>query len=110
SGAAKDTTPPSRLGFIAHVFQAPVIAGVFCSPAAGDIMPNWISRLLGGGANVPAERKAFAGHTLLSLSQLGAASWSQRGFASLVNQGFAKNPVVYRCVRLIAETANRVPL
>lgn len=73
-------------------------------------MPNWISRLLGGGANVPAERKAFAGHTLLSLSQLGAASWSQRGFASLVNQGFAKNPVVYRCVRLIAETANRVPL
>ena len=56
------------------------------------------------------ESKSFAGHTLFSLSQLGAASWSQRGFASLVNQGFAKNPVVYRCVRLIAETANRVPL
>ena len=73
-------------------------------------MPNWISRLLGGGANTPAERKSFNGHTLLSLSQLGAASWSNRGFASLVNQGFARNPVVYRCVRLIAETANRVPL
>ncbi len=73
-------------------------------------MPNWISRLLGGGANTPGERKSLGGHSLLSLSQLGAASWSNRGFASLVNQGFARNPVVYRCVRLIAETANRVPL
>ena len=73
-------------------------------------MPNWISRLLGGQMHMPDERKAFSGHTLLSLNQLGAANWSQRGFASLVNQGFAKNPVVYRCVRLIAETANRVPL
>ncbi|WP_332693641.1 phage portal protein [Devosia sp.] len=73
-------------------------------------MPNWISRLLGGGTNTPAETKNFAGHTLLSLSQLGAANWSHRGFASLVNQGFARNPVVYRCVRLIAEAANRVPL
>ena len=73
-------------------------------------MPNWISRLLGGGTNTPAERKSFAGHSLLSLNQLGAANWSNRGFASLVNQGFARNPVVYRCVRLIAETANRVPL
>ncbi|MFN4212028.1 MAG: phage portal protein [Devosia sp.] len=73
-------------------------------------MPNWISRLLGGQSNTPAETKSFAGHTLLSLSQLGAANWSHRGFASLVNQGFARNPVVYRCVRLIAEAANRVPL
>ncbi|WEK02788.1 MAG: phage portal protein [Candidatus Devosia phytovorans] len=73
-------------------------------------MPNWINRLFRGGANTPVEAKAFAGHSLLSLSQLGAANWSGRGFASLVNQGFARNPVVYRCIRLIAETANRVPL
>ena len=73
-------------------------------------MPNWINRLLGGRDNAPAERKAFAGHTLFSLSQLGAANWSQRGFASLAGEGFGRNPVVYRCVRLIAETANRVPL
>ena len=73
-------------------------------------MPNWISRLLGGRLSTPTERKDFAGHSLLSLNQLGAANWSHRGFASLVNQGFARNPVVYRCVRLVAETANRVPL
>lgn len=73
-------------------------------------MPNWIGRLLGGQTNTPGERKSFAGHSMLSLSQLGAPNWSQRGFVSLVNQGFARNPVVYRCVRLIAEAANRVPL
>lgn len=72
-------------------------------------MPNWISRFLGGQTNTPAERKS-SGQTLLSLSQLRAANWSNRGFVSLVNQGFARNPVVYRCVRLIAEATNRVPL
>ncbi|UXN73460.1 phage portal protein [Devosia sp. A8/3-2] len=44
------------------------------------------------------------------MNALGPANWSQRGFASPVNQGFMKNPVVYRCVRLIAEAANQVPL
>ncbi|WP_108395757.1 phage portal protein [Devosia submarina] len=73
-------------------------------------MPNWINRLLGGGTNAPAEHKAYGTQTLVSLSQLGAANWSSRGFASLANQGYARNPVVYRCIRLIAETANRVPL
>lgn len=73
-------------------------------------MPNWISRLLGGGTNMPAERKSSGGQTVLSLSQLGAPNWSPRGYASLASQGYARNPVVYRCVRLVAETANRVPL
>ena len=39
-------------------------------------MPNWISRLMGGGANAPVETKNFAGHTLISLSALGPANWS----------------------------------
>ncbi len=73
-------------------------------------MPEWMNRLFGGGAGAAGEQKSFGGHTLLTLSQLGAPNWSGRGFASLVNQGFARNPVVYRCVRLIAEAANRVPL
>jgi HK97 family phage portal protein len=73
-------------------------------------MPNFLSRLFGGRTNTPQETKSFAGHTMLSLSQLGPAQWSGRGYASLVNQGFMRNPVVYRCVRLIAEAANRVPL
>ncbi|WIY53662.1 phage portal protein [Devosia sp. YIM 151766] len=73
-------------------------------------MPNWMNRLFGGRTDAPGETKAFAGQAMLTLSQLGPAQWSGRGYASLVNQGFMRNPVVYRCVRLIAETANRVPL
>ena len=73
-------------------------------------MPNWINRLFGGRNNTPSETKSFAGHTLMTLSALGPAQWSGRGYASLVNQGFMRNPVVYRCIRLIAEAANRVPL
>ncbi len=70
-------------------------------------MPNWWNRLT--GANAPAERKAIPLHSLVSWNELDA-SWTRRGFVSLANEGFAKNPVVYRCVRLIAEAAARVPL
>jgi HK97 family phage portal protein len=73
-------------------------------------MPNWLTRLVGGRVNAPAEQKAAGGSTLLTLTALGEANWSGRGFASLTQQGFARNPVVYRCVRLIAESATRVPL
>jgi HK97 family phage portal protein len=72
-------------------------------------MPRWWNRLP-GGANAPHERKAVPLSALTSWSQLAGPGWSRRGFASLVNEGFAKNPVVYRCVRMIAEGANRVPL
>ena len=73
-------------------------------------MPNWMSRLFGGRTNTTGETKNFTGHTLMTLNALGPAQWSGRGYASLVSQGFMRNPVVYRCIRLIAETANRVPL
>jgi len=70
-------------------------------------MPNWFTRLTGGVA-APAERKAL--QSFVSLSALGEASWSRRGFVSLAGSGFMKNPVVYRCVRMVAEAATRVPL
>lgn len=73
-------------------------------------MSNWMNRLFGGRMNTPGETKNFGGHSMMTLSALGPAQWSGRGYTSLVNQGFMRNPVVYRCIRLIAETANRVPL
>jgi HK97 family phage portal protein len=72
-------------------------------------MPNWLNRLT-GGAVAPTEQKSGGPQTLLALTSLGGANWSRRGFASLVNEGFARNPVVYRCVRMIAEAAAHVPL
>jgi len=73
-------------------------------------MPSWLNRLFGGRSPLPDEQKSGGPQTLLTLTSLGDASWSGRGFASLINHGFARNPVVYRCVRLIAESAARVPL
>ena len=73
-------------------------------------MPNWWNRLTGGRVNAPVERKEITPlHALLALYG-NEASWTRRGFASLASEGFTRNPVVYRCVRLIAEAANRVPL
>ncbi|KFL25129.1 portal protein [Devosia sp. 17-2-E-8] len=73
-------------------------------------MANWLTRLAGGRLNAPAERKSSGPQALFSLAQLGEANWTKRGFVSLANEGFAKNPVVYRCVRMVAEAANSVPL
>lgn len=38
------------------------------------------------------------------------AAFTSPDFASLCREGFARNPVVYRCVRLIAEAAASIPL
>ena len=73
-------------------------------------MPTWLNRLLGGRAAAPAEHKSGGLQTLLTLTSLSGPSWSRRGFSSLAVEGFMRNPVVYRCVRLIAENAARVPL
>ncbi len=65
-------------------------------------------RLLGASARAPDETKSISSQALFAM--LGtSSSWSGRGFASLVNQGYARNPVVFRCIRLIAEAATRIP-
>ena len=56
----------------------------------------------------PGETK-MAG-SFLSLTGPAGPSWSRRSFESLVAEGYLKNPVVYRSVRLIAESAARIPL
>ena len=71
-------------------------------------MPSWVSRLRGGSA-APVETKSDGPQAFITLTALRDASWSGRGFASLATEGFAKNPIVYRCVRLVAESAARVP-
>jgi phage portal protein BeeE len=73
-------------------------------------MPNWLNRLAGGRMNAPQEAKSLGPQTLFTLTSGGDASWSRKDFASLAKEGFVKNPVVYRCVRMVAEAANRVPL
>jgi HK97 family phage portal protein len=79
------------------------------SPYHGDkSMPNWFTRL--GAVLSAAERKSGGPATMLSVPPWADASWTRRGFVGLANAGFAKNPVVYACVRRIADAAASVPL
>lgn len=72
-------------------------------------MPNWLDRLLGGRSVAPESTKAAPMQSLFALSPVMGGTGSRKGFVALANEGYARNPVVYRCVRLIAEGAARVP-
>jgi HK97 family phage portal protein len=70
-------------------------------------MPNIFTRLVGGRL---AEPEAKSAQMLMAIRDLGAPDWTRRSFPALAQEGFMRNPVVHRCVRLIAEAATRVPL
>lgn len=78
-------------------------------------MAFFSNRIWGGRTGVSGSGKAVSGseqkaQTFFDITDLADPSWTGRNFRSLSNEGYAKNPVVYRCVRMIAEAANRVPL
>lgn len=56
------------------------------------------------------ERKASATAPLVAFGFEGRAVWTARDVAALAREGFLKNAVVYRAVRLVAESAAAVPL
>ena len=70
-------------------------------------MPNLLTRLF-GGRSPAAETKST--RVLMQLRDLGDPDWTRRSFPALAQAGFMRNPVVHRCVRLIAESAARVPM
>ena len=56
------------------------------------------------------EAKASRTAKLIAWAAGGQPVWTPRDLASLAREGFAKNAVVYRSVRMIAEAAASVPL
>ena len=64
-------------------------------------LPSFLSR-----RRPAAETKASG---FLALTAEGRAHWSSRSYASLSREGFMKNPVAHRAVRMIAEAAACVP-
>ena len=58
----------------------------------------------------PAERKASATGRVVAWSTSGRVAWTPRDTGSLIRNGFAGNPVGYRCAKLIAEAAAALPL
>ncbi len=47
---------------------------------------------------------------LIAFAAIGRPRWTPRDYASLATEGFGKNAVAYRCVRMIAEAAAATPL
>lgn len=56
------------------------------------------------------DAKSVQASSYLSLHSLGAPRWSSRDFTALAQEGYMRNAIVYRCVRLVAEAAASVPL
>tara|TARA_B100001939_G_scaffold262608_1_gene229693 strand:+ start:2444 stop:3667 length:1224 start_codon:yes stop_codon:yes gene_type:complete len=67
------------------------------------------------GRRSPAENKASAVAGLQWTGEtvwlgLGEARWSNRTYKSLSEEGYRKNVIAHRCIRLLAESAASVPL
>ncbi|MEM6847157.1 MAG: phage portal protein [Pseudomonadota bacterium] len=60
------------------------------------------------GAMEPEVKASRVGR-LLAMERLGRPVWTPRDYASLTREGFAKNPIVFRCVKMIAEAAASAP-
>ncbi len=74
------------------------------------MMPKlpWLSSR-GARTRAPEMKDSRVG-PLIAMTGAGRPRWTPRDYASLASEGFAKNPVVYRCVRMIAEAAASTPL
>ncbi|MEP0519667.1 MAG: phage portal protein [Hyphomicrobiales bacterium] len=77
------------------------MAGIFS-------LPERLLARVGWAAN--PETKASKAQALVALHGQGQARWTPRDYAALTREGFMKNPIVYRCVRMISEASSSVPL
>jgi HK97 family phage portal protein len=59
-------------------------------------------------AKAMPEQKALTS-SLVAFSGEGRSEWREKGYAALAREGFMKNPVAHRSIRLIAEAAASVP-
>ena len=67
---------------------------------------SFLSRLFGAPSR--EEKRSRAG-ALLALHTIGAARWTPRDYVALTREGFERNAVVHRCVRMVAECAATIP-
>lgn len=59
-------------------------------------------------AAAPPEAKASRTAPLIALISAGRPRWTPRDYAALAGEGYQRNAVAYRCVRMIAEGAAQV--
>ena len=59
---------------------------------------------------IKGEETKSVSSMMVALSQLGSARWGARSSEALMRDGYLRNAVVYRCIRMVAEAAASVPL
>ena len=64
----------------------------------------------GPEAQAVPEQKASATGRVTAFGSAGRVAWSPRDTVSLTRTGYGANPVVHRCVKMIAEAAAALPL
>ncbi|MEP9352057.1 phage portal protein [Xanthobacter sp. KR7-65] len=69
-----------------------------------------LAQLLAPFRRSPPEAKASRTARLVALLSAGRPRWTPRDYASLTREGFARNAIAYRAVRLVGEAAASVPL
>lgn len=62
-----------------------------------------------GNGSARLERKDAGTSGFIAFHAQGEASWTRRDYATLAREGFMRNPIVHRAVRLIAESAASIP-
>ena len=62
------------------------------------------------GAQGATTVKASRVGPVIAMQSAGRAAWTPRDYAALTREGYAKNPVVYRAVKIVAEAAAAVPV
>jgi HK97 family phage portal protein len=67
-------------------------------------MRHWISGLF-----APSQKASRVGAAIALLSG-GRAAWSGKDYAALAREGYLRNAVAHRCIRLICESAAAIPL
>lgn len=62
-----------------------------------------------GASRMDLSNKSAMAQGFVAMHTLLDADWTHASFVALARQGFMRNPIVYRCIRMIAEAAAAVP-
>ncbi len=73
-------------------------------------MKNLFTSVFSGSSGARAAPEMKSSRPLIALELASRASWTPRQYGALSREGFQRNPVAYRCVRLVADAAASVRL
>jgi HK97 family phage portal protein len=72
---------------------------------------GFLDRLFGRATHAPdIEQKASIVGPLIVANSAGQAQWTKRDLQAYARDGYQQNPIVYRCVRLVATNAASLPI